>query len=88
MNESTDFETGEAMEFIGLQALMNIFIHFSVIVLTFLALRAVNFNKILKSHRVWESQLLYILLSIAIGYLVSQFVIELITASRNLIYLF
>ena len=37
------------------------------------ALSGVNFEKIIKKNRIWETRILVMLLSFALGYLVTQF---------------
>ncbi len=37
------------------------------------ALSGINFEKIIKRNRIWETRILVMLLSFALGYLVTQF---------------
>ncbi len=39
-------------------------------------LSGINFDKILKKNRYFESRILVVLLSLALGYLVTQFILE------------
>ncbi|MGM8215028.1 DUF1146 family protein [Bacillaceae bacterium W0354] len=73
---------------IAVDALINITLHIIFIVLSWKSLEALNFEKIIKKNKVVESRLIFILLSIAIGSIVSNFVINFIHWSRQLVYLF
>lgn len=42
-----------------------------------LALGSLDFNKFLKKNRVWQAQLLYIILAMVLGYAVAQFLINI-----------
>jgi len=73
---------------IGQQAVLGIFSHAFFIGITFYALRAVMIEKVVKKQHVFQVQLLYILLSIAIGATVSNFFLSMSTWSRQLPYIF
>ena len=73
---------------IGQQALLGIISHIFFIGLSFYALRAIMFDKWIKKHHVFQAQLLYILLSITIGSVVSNFFLEISYWSKELPYLF
>ncbi len=73
---------------IGVQAALKIMTDFIFIFVTFWAIRGVRTEKWLKKHYVPHGQVLYIFLSIAIGYNVSNFVYGLIISSQNLVFLF
>lgn len=73
---------------IGQQAILGIFSHAFFIGVTFFALRAVMLEKIVKKNHVFQVQLLYIFLSIAIGTTVSDFFLSMSSWSRQLPYLF
>lgn len=51
-----------------------VYIFFSM--LSAFALSAVNFNKILKENRYFESRILVVLLSLVISYIVTNFIYE------------
>ncbi len=65
--------TMELYESIGQEALLGILSHIFFIAITFYALQAFMLEKIFKKNKVFQIQLIYILLSIAIGTTVSNF---------------
>jgi len=73
---------------IGQQAVLSILSHAFFIGITFYALRAVMIDKVVKKMHVFQVQLLYILLSIAIGTSVSNFFLSMSIWSRQLPYIF
>jgi uncharacterized integral membrane protein (TIGR02327 family) len=73
---------------IGQQAILGVLSHAFFIGITFFALRAVMIEKIVKKQHVFQVQLLYILLSIAIGASVSDFFLAMSSWSRQMPYLF
>ncbi|WP_423786436.1 DUF1146 family protein [Heyndrickxia oleronia] len=68
----------------GQQALTNIISHLFFICLTFWALGALNFEKLLKPNRVLQARLLYIFITIAIGSSISNFFLDYLLWSRQL----
>jgi len=73
---------------IGIDALLTIFSHFVFIIIAFRALQALRFDKLLKPNHVRESQVLLVLFAVALGFMTSQFFLSLVTAAKNLAYLF
>ena len=73
---------------IGQQAILSILSHAFFIGITFFALRAVMIEKVVKKQHVFQVQLLYILLSIAIGSTVSNFFLNMSNWSKQLPFLF
>ena len=73
---------------IGQQALLGTISHIFFIALSFYALRAIMFEKWIKKNHVFQAQLLYILLSITIGSIVSNFFLDISYWSRDLPFLF
>ena len=73
---------------IGHNALIGIMSHIFFIGITFYALQALMYEKVFKKNHVVQIQLLFILLSIAIGSTVSNFFITFTTWSRQLPFLF
>lgn len=51
-----------------------VYIFFSM--LSAFALSGVNFNKILKENKYWEARILVVLLSLVMGYIVTNFIYE------------
>lgn len=76
------------MNQIAIQAIIKIILDFLCIFLTFWAIRGVRTEVWLKKNHTTQGQILYIFVSIALGYNVSNFIFGLITSSRNLIFLF
>lgn len=76
------------MTFIGLQSLVTIISHMIFILMTFWALQGLRTDSWIKKYHIQQAKVLYILLSIAIGYTVSSFFIEFILSSQNLVQLF
>ncbi|WP_036166918.1 DUF1146 family protein [Lysinibacillus sphaericus] len=78
----------ELYEAIGQEALLGILSHLFFIAITFYALQAFMTEKLFKKNRVFQIQLIYILLSIAIGSAVSNFFLQISNWSGKLPYLF
>ena len=72
----------------GGQALVGIIAHFFFIAVTCWALQALNFDKLLRSNSVIKARVLYILLTIAIGSIVSDFFLDYLGYANQLPYLF
>jgi len=68
----------------GPQAILSILSHLVFIAVSWWALMAINFEKFLRPNRVFQARLLYILLSIAIGSIVSNFFLDYLTWSQQL----
>ncbi|RFU62195.1 DUF1146 domain-containing protein [Peribacillus saganii] len=73
---------------IGQQALTGIIVHLLFIALTWWALQALHFDKLLKTRAVMQARLLYILLTIAIGSSVSNFFLDYLLWSNQLPYIY
>ncbi|MGE7690648.1 DUF1146 family protein [Lysinibacillus sp. NPDC097214] len=78
----------ELYEAIGQEALIGILSHIFFIAVTFYALQAFMLEKLFKKNKVFQVQLIYILLSIAIGSSVSNFFLQISNWSGKLPYLF
>lgn len=76
------------MNYIGIQAMLTLISHIFFILLTFWALQAVRVENVIRKYHVTQARVLYLLVSIAIGYLISSFFMEFILSSKNLIFLF
>jgi len=68
----------------GQEALLSILSHLVFIALTWWALMSINFEKILRKNRVAQARLLYVLLSIAIGSVISNFFLDYLFWSKQL----
>lgn len=78
----------EVYQSLGLQAVLGLFSHIFFIGITFYAIQSFRFDQLFKKGHTFQIQLVYILLSIAIGSSVSNFVLEITNWSRQLPYLF
>ncbi|WP_332650660.1 DUF1146 family protein [Lysinibacillus sp. 54212] len=72
----------------GQQAVFGIASHLFFIAVSFYALQAFRLEQLFKKGRTFQIQLIYILLSIAIGSTVSNFLISFSQWSQQLQYLF
>ncbi|MFT8320425.1 MAG: DUF1146 family protein [Bacillus sp. (in: firmicutes)] len=68
----------------GQQALLSITSHVIFIALAWWALQSLNFDKFLRANKVFQARVLYVLLSIIIGSLVSNFFLDYLTWSQQL----
>lgn len=78
----------EVYQSLGFQAMVGLVSHIFFIGITFYALQAFRLEQIFKKGRTFQIQLIYILLSIAIGSSVSNFLIDFTSWSRQLPYIF
>ncbi|KRK74131.1 DUF1146 family protein [Lacticaseibacillus nasuensis] len=69
---------------LGLSGAVTLISHFVFIMISFRLLTAVRFDKFLRPNHVRESQLLMVFIAIALGYLVSEFFLSLISSARAL----
>jgi len=75
-------------DIIAFQPLLAIVSHTFFIAISFYALQAIMPEKIIKKNRVFQAQLLFILLSILMGWAVSNFFLELSYWSGRLPFMF
>lgn len=73
---------------VGQQAMFGLLSHIFFIGIAFYALQCLRLDHLFKKGRTFQIQLIYILLSITIGSIVSDFFITFSTWSRQLQYLF
>ncbi|WP_163655026.1 DUF1146 family protein [Listeria sp. PSOL-1] len=59
--------------------------HLIFIIITFWALQALNYEKFLKKNKVMQARLLFAILAVVIGYLLSSFFLEYLSASKQLL---
>ncbi|SIO22437.1 conserved hypothetical integral membrane protein [Carnobacterium alterfunditum] len=76
------------MNFLGMQSLITIVSHMFFILLSFWALKGIRIEKFIKKNNIGQARVLYLFISITVGYTVSTFFIDLILNSQNLIFLF
>lgn len=78
----------EVYQTFGMQAILGMASHLFFIAITFYALQAIRIEQIFKKGNTFRIQLIYILLSIAIGTSVSNFLLDFTVWSGQLPYLF
>lgn len=76
------------MQRIGIMALITIISHIFFIMISYVALQSLRTDYLFKKGHEKQIQLLYMLLSVAIGWGVSSFVLDILTYSSNLLFLF
>ena len=69
---------------LGIHALISIIIYLITIGLSFQIMKSVRIEKIIRTNKVFEAQLLLIFAAIALGFLVGNFFITLIDTSLQL----
>jgi len=73
---------------LGQQALLSMIVHLCFIIVTWWALQALNFDKLLRSNKVLQARVLFILLTIVIGSTVSNFFLDYLGFANQLPYMF
>jgi uncharacterized integral membrane protein (TIGR02327 family) len=68
----------------GQQAIISILSHLVFIAITFWALQAFHYEKLLKPNRVFQARVLVVLITIAVGSAVSNFFLDYLTWSQQL----
>lgn len=51
-----------------------IYLYFICTLLSVFALSGVNFDKIMKKNKIWEARVLVLVLSLALGYILTNFI--------------
>ncbi len=59
--------------------------HLLFIVITFWALQAINYEKFIKKNHVTQARLLFVIISIVLGYTLSNFFLDYLGASKQLL---
>ncbi len=72
---------------IGQQAMFGLISHLFFMGITWWALHALNFEKLLRANKVLQARVLYVLLSVAIGSMVSNFFLDYVSWSTKMPYL-
>lgn len=72
------------LESFGQESLMSMILSLFFIGLSFWALQAIRFEKLLRKNQIARARLLYLLLAIAIGSIVSNFFLDYYIWSRQL----
>jgi len=73
---------------IGYMAVISMISHVLFIYITWVAVQSINVEFFIQKGKVREARLLMILITIAIGVTVSNFVLDLLNWSQDLLYLF
>lgn len=71
------------MQVYGIPALVRVISHFSFIYLTFWSLQSIRTDQFFKKTNLIQIRMVYLLISIGIGYLVSSFLLECMDLIRN-----
>ncbi|MGM9926164.1 MAG: DUF1146 family protein [Bacillus sp. (in: firmicutes)] len=72
---------------LGQQAMLGILSHLFFIAVTWWALQALRFDKLIRSNKVMQARLLYILLTVVIGSTASNFFLDYLSWSLNMPFL-
>ena len=73
---------------LGVQAMVNITSHIVFIIITWQVLQAVRLDEIFKKNRIFEARIFIVFITIVIGSTVSNFFIDLIHWTQQILYLF
>ncbi|GGE85229.1 DUF1146 family protein [Priestia taiwanensis] len=73
---------------VGQQALLYIVSHLVFISITWWALQAIHIEKIIKKNHIAQTRMFLLLVTVAIGYNVSNFFLDYLHYARSLTYLF
>jgi uncharacterized integral membrane protein (TIGR02327 family) len=57
--------------------LVRIGIHFAGFAIAMIGLSSLDFNRLLKKNKVWQAQLLYLVLAMVLGYGIAQFLLNI-----------
>lgn len=76
------------MEFIRIQSLITLISHIFFIGLSFWGLQSLRIQHLFKKNSVQQARFVYVMLAIALGFLLSSFFMDFLTHSQNLIYFF
>ncbi|MFD2655768.1 MULTISPECIES: DUF1146 family protein [Gracilibacillus] len=76
------------MQSLAQEGLIGMLSHLIFIVITWQVLQALNFDELFRKNKVFEARILVIFITIAIGSTVSNFFLDFLQWSQQLIYLF
>ncbi len=74
------------MEFIRMQSLVTLISHIFFIGLSFWGLQSLRIEHLFKKNKVQQVRFLYMIIAIVLGFTLSQFFLDFLTHSQNLIY--
>jgi len=70
------------------EGLIGILSHLIFIVITWQALQSLNFDELFRKNKIFEARIFIVFITIVIGTTVSNFVLDFLQWSQQLIYLF
>ncbi len=73
---------------LGVQAAISIISHSVFIIITWRALQSIRLDVLFKKHKVFETRLFMVILTIVIASVLSHFFLDLLNWSQQLLYLF
>lgn len=76
------------MEFIRIQSLVTLISHVFFIGLSFWGLQSLRIEHLFKKNKVQQVRLMYTMLAVVLGFILSAFFLDFLTHSQNLIYFF
>lgn len=76
------------MEFIRIQSLITLISHIFFIGLSFWGLQSLRIQHLFKKNSVQQARFVYVMLAVALGFLLSSFFMDFLTHSQNLVYFF
>jgi len=76
------------MEFITIQSVVTLISHIFFVGLSFWGLQSLRIEHLFKKNRVQQVRVFYVLIAVALGYLLSSFFLDFLTHSQNLIFFF
>jgi len=76
------------MEFITIQSVVTLVSHIFFVGLSFWGLQSLRIEHLFKKNRVQQVRAFYVLVAVALGYLLSSFFLDFLTHSQNLIFFF
>lgn len=83
-----DYKTGDKMISIGYMSVISMASHVIFIYITWMAMQSINVDFFVNKDKIKEARILMILITIAVGVTVSNFVLDLLSWSQDLIFLF
>lgn len=75
------------MPLVMMQSIVNLVSHVFFILVAFWAMQALKTDRLIRKYHIPQARTLYIMISIGLGYTVSQFFVDFILSIQNLFYL-
>lgn len=76
------------MEFIRIQSLITLISHIFFIGVSFWGIESLRLEHFFKKNKVQQARFFYLMLAVALGFILSTFFLDFLTHSQNLIYFF